>query len=104
MRDICDYEIGLAEKETVRLWELLRQYNQAMVWATPLSVDTLHAVVHESIRPQAQCGSFYSCLRYAGPFSGHLSLKTKDACCCTMLFGSSSANSTVNINNPTDTS
>lgn len=31
MRAVSDYEIALAEKETVRLWELLRQHNQIMV-------------------------------------------------------------------------
>lgn len=31
--EVCDFEVALAEKETVRLWELLKQHGQSAVCA-----------------------------------------------------------------------
>jgi hypothetical protein len=35
VRELCDYELAIAEKEAVRLWELLRQHNERQVLETP---------------------------------------------------------------------
>lgn len=31
LRELCDYELALAEKEFVRMWELIRQHSRSQV-------------------------------------------------------------------------